>query len=100
MSWHISISPAASESSPMYIPLDSGTVTDFNPVQERLCNDPLLPPTVPSLVCILPLNDEICPEDGVLYPPSKLPVADIEPLAVKIPVDDMLHCAVEVSTDV
>ena len=33
-------------------------------------------------------------------PPSILPVAEIDPLVVIIPVDDMLHGEVQVSTDV
>ena len=33
-------------------------------------------------------------------PPSILPVVDIDPLVVIIHVDDMLHCEVQVSTDV
>ena len=60
----------------------------------------LPPPTVPCLVCILPLNDLIFPEDVVMAPPSILPVVDIGPLVLIIPVDDMLHCEFQVSTDV
>ena len=48
----------------------------------------------------MPLKDEICPEDVVMEPPSILPVADIDPLVVIIPANDMLHCEVQVSTDV
>ena len=59
----------------------------------------MLHPTVPSLVFILPLNDEICPEDVVMDPPSILPVVDIDTLVVIIQVDDMLHCEVPVPTD-
>ena len=33
-------------------------------------------------------------------PPSILPVVDKDPLVVIIHVDDMLHCEVQVSTDV
>ena len=59
-----------------------------------------MPSTVPSLVCILPLVDEVLPEDVVMYLPSILPVVDVEALVVIIPVDYMLQCEVQLFTDV
>jgi hypothetical protein len=47
----------------MHIPLESGNVRVFIPVHAIFRNTPFLPPTVPCIVCILPLNDEILPLD-------------------------------------